>query len=263
MPPHVLAVTSFSQDGYETYGRKMVDSFLANTDENFGLFVFSDKNLEDISNHSPRVAYYALDKAVPSQLEFERRHQSPVCHGRIGGAYDYRMDAVRFSHKPAAILAALQVVNDSPDLSPEVLLWLDGDTVFKKQFTLEFFQRQFPVWAHLGHFSRKANHTEGGIIAFRISEENARIFIRLMWEAYIHDQVFALPAWTDCHVLDVMIAGATRDGFLRVKNLGDDLSHNTQHPIVNSEWFAYVDHLKGARKQNGASFESDIVKVAE
>jgi hypothetical protein len=261
--PKVLAVTSFSQGGYELYGRKMVDSFLANTDENFGLFVFSDKILEDVSNHSPRVAYYALDKAMPSQLEFERRHQSPICHGQLGQTYDYRMDAVRFSHKPASIAAALQIVNDSADISPEVLLWLDGDTVFKQPFTLEFFEQQFPSWSHVGHFPRKDNHMEGGIIAFRISEENVRVFIRLMWEAYLHDQVFALPAWTDCHVLDVMLAGATRDGFLRVRNLGDDVSHGTQHPIVNSEWFAYVDHLKGARKQNGASYESDIVKAAE
>lgn len=262
--PKILAVTSFSQDGYEKYGRRMIDSFLANTNEDFGLFVFTDNDLVDVTNHSKRVSYYSLAKAMPSQLEFERRHLSPVCHGIFHDKYDYRYDAVRFSHKPAAIAAALEVVTNSPDLNPEVLMWLDGDTVFKKPLSLSFIESKFKDWAHVGHFPREQNHTEAGILLFRISEENVRVFIRFFWQAYVVDNVFLLPAWTDCHVLDVMLAGAHRDGFLRSVNLGDDVSFKTQHPIVNSDWFPYVDHLKGDRKDAGASHQSDIVvKAAE
>jgi hypothetical protein len=49
---------------------------------------------------------------------------------------------------------------------------------------------------------------------------------------------------------------------VRAVNLGDDLSFNTSHPIVNSDWRGYVDHLKGARKQAGASYSSDVVVQA-
>ena len=52
-----------------------------------------------------------------------------------------------------------------------------------------------------------------------------------------------------------------KDGMVRAVNLGDDLSFNTSHPIVNSDWRGYVDHLKGARKQAGASYSSDVVVV--
>ena len=32
------------------------------------------------------------------------------------------------------------------------------------------------------------------------------------------------------------------------------------HPLINSVWGAYLDHLKGARKNNGKSLRTDLIK---
>jgi hypothetical protein len=256
----ILAVTSFSQEGYDLYGQKMIDSFLENVDGE--LVVFTDAPLAEIKTISPKVHYRVLNWDFPEQVEFELRHQSPICHGIFADTYDYRFDAVKFSHKPAAIAAVAKLIADGVYATPDILLWLDGDTVFKKPIPQEFFDEKFPSWAHFGHFTRDKNHMEGGIIAFRYPHENVQTFIRIMWECYKLDQVFRLPAWTDCHVMDVLVEGAKKDGFLRVVNLGDEVSFFSQHPIVNSEWFQYVDHLKGARKEAGQSFETDFIVKA-
>lgn len=251
-----LFVTSFHPSAYEVYGKRMIESFIANTDDDMNLVVLTDAALETRID-SPRVSYGVLDALFPAQPEFERRHQSPICRGQFGKMYNYRYDAVRFSHKPAAIAAALNMVT-AKTFEAEVLVWLDADTVFKKNLDKKFLEDKFPKWAHVGHFPRNENHTEGGILFFRISEERVGAFIRIFWAAYEQDTIFMMPAWTDCHVFDILVAGAKRDGFLRPINLGDDISSGTQHPIVNSDWFQYVDHLKGDRKEAGASYESDV-----
>jgi hypothetical protein len=251
-----MAVTSFSQEGYNSYGRKMIESFIQNVDENINLIVYTDDFLSDVDpshEEHPRITFKSMRQDAPGQMAFEERHQSPICHGRFGTFYDYRFDAVRFSHKPAAILAAYDFAPDT-----DVLIWFDADTVFKKPLTTAFLDKKFPTWAHVGYFPRHENHMEGGIITFRSSHDNVKAFLRIMWQVYEQDQLFRLDGWTDCHVIESLIAGAQKDGFLRAVNLGDDVSKGTHHPIVNSEWFKYVDHLKGARKEAGASYESDI-----
>lgn len=250
-----LAVTSFNQDGYETYGRRMIESYLQNGLPDSELWVFSDEGLHHHFHEFENVKFFSLLETCPDQRAFEDRHLSPICHGRFGAFYDYRFDCVKFSHKPAAISTALKMATDIPD----VMFWFDGDTVFKQPLTDEFIADVFPAWSQIGHFPRRENHTEAGILAFRTSNENVRAFIRISWEVYTSDQVYRLPAWTDCHVFDTLLAGAIKDGMVRAVNLGDELSFGTQHPIVNSVWARYVDHLKGARKNDGASYPSDVV----
>lgn len=254
-----LAVTSFSEDGYKKYGATMITSFIKHWDG--FLWVFTDEPMELLEEHknAEKVSFFDMRMMCPTQLAFEQRHQSPICHGIFGGTYNYRFDAVRFSHKPAAILGALEYA-EKVGTMPETLIWFDGDTVLKNPIPEAFLKAKFPAWAQVGRFTRKPpNHTECGIVAYRTSVENVRNFIKIFWQTYEKDALFMCQAWDDSSILDVLMQSAEKDGFVRGINLGDELSHGTAHPIVNSEWFKYIDHLKGARKDAGASFPSDIV----
>lgn len=258
-----LAVTSFNEDGYKKYGATMITSFIKNWGGN--LWVFTDKPIELLEEHknAEKVSFFDMREICPGQLEFEQRHQSPICNGLFGKTYNYRFDAIRFSHKPAAILGAL-IVAEKIGQTPETLIWFDGDTVLKQPLTEEFLKAKFPVWAHVGRFTRKPpNHTEGGIVAYRTSVEDVRSFIRIFWQTYATDAIFMCQAWDDCSILDLIMQNAEKSGFIRGINLGDDLSQNTAHPIVNSDWFKFIDHLKGNRKDAGASYPSDIVSESK
>jgi len=259
-----VAVTSFSQDGYEKYGRNMIASFMENPIPDCQLWVYSDSLLLHDTPETDLVHFFMLDEEMPSQVDFELRHNSPVCHGKFGKYYDYRFDAVRFSHKPATLAAAANKIDFlEMDQKPEVLIWFDGDTLFKKPIPHDFLGDRFPIWAHVGHFPRNGNHTEAGVLMFRLGGNvTVRGLLRIFWQVYVEDQVYRLPAWTDCHVLDALIAGGMKEGNIRAVNLGDDLSFGTSHPIVNSVWREYVDHLKGDRKDSGASYPTDVTVQA-
>ena len=67
--------------------------------------------------------------------------------------------------------------------------------------------------------------------------------------------IFRLAEWHDSFVFD-----AVRAKFKNLKEL-DWSSHlitGEGHPLINSEWGAYLDHLKGGRKTLGRSKKDDL-----
>jgi hypothetical protein len=45
---------------------------------------------------------------------------------------------------------------------------------------------------------------------------------------------------------------------LRELNWSQDIIRGEGHPLINSEWGAYLDHLKGDRKELGRSKDDDL-----
>ena len=79
-----LAITSFSQEGYEAYGRNMIESYLANPLADSQLWVFSDTALLHDTEDTPLVKFFALDEEATSLTEFKARHNSPVVQVALG-----------------------------------------------------------------------------------------------------------------------------------------------------------------------------------
>jgi hypothetical protein len=68
--------------------------------------------------------------------------------------------------------------------------------------------------------------------------------------------IFTLAEWHDSFVFD-----AVRTKFrnqLRELNWSQGIVKGEGHPLINSEWGAYLDHLKGARKEYGRSTQNDL-----
>jgi hypothetical protein len=67
--------------------------------------------------------------------------------------------------------------------------------------------------------------------------------------------IFTLKEWHDSFVFD-----AVRKRFpMQELNWSAGLINGEGHPIINSEWGAYIDHLKGDRKDKGRSRKTDLV----
>jgi hypothetical protein len=67
--------------------------------------------------------------------------------------------------------------------------------------------------------------------------------------------IFTLKEWHDSFVFD-----AVRIKFLMHElNWSQGLITGEGHPLINCEWGTYIDHLKGARKDQGRSRRSDLV----
>ncbi len=66
--------------------------------------------------------------------------------------------------------------------------------------------------------------------------------------------IFTLDEWHDSFVFD-----AVRKQFnLNELNWSSGIIKGEGHPLINSDWGAYLDHLKGARKDTGKSHAKDL-----
>ena len=66
--------------------------------------------------------------------------------------------------------------------------------------------------------------------------------------------IFTLEEWHDSFVFD-----AVRKKIQPAEvNWSSGIIKGEGHPLINCEWGAYLDHLKGDRKTNGRSLQKDL-----
>ena len=71
--------------------------------------------------------------------------------------------------------------------------------------------------------------------------------------------IFRLKEWHDSFVFDD-VKGRTVS-ITKQLNWSEGLVQGEGHPLINSEWGAFLDHLKGQRKQQGRSKNKDLKVV--
>jgi len=67
--------------------------------------------------------------------------------------------------------------------------------------------------------------------------------------------IFLLDEWHDSYVFDEV---RKRFPYLKQLNWSKGLIKGEGHPLINCEWGAYLDHLKGERKDTGKSLKKDL-----
>ena len=68
--------------------------------------------------------------------------------------------------------------------------------------------------------------------------------------------IFTLEEWHDSFVFDVVRKKFKEQ--LKENNWSCGIISGEGHPLINSQWGAYLDHLKGDRKSIGKSKSSDL-----
>lgn len=235
-----LAVTTFHEKGRAEYGQRMMTTFHQFWPEEVGLRVYAEGWRASI----PEATVTDLEQASDWLGNFKARHA-----WRDAGN-GYRMDAVRFSHKIAALLAANERMNS------RYLVWMDGDIVTHSPVTLEVLNRWAPKdgqW--ISWLERRKVYPECGFYIIDRDHPRHREMLQALRKMYDGDELFTLPEWHDSYVLWEVVK---RSG-VGTKNLSGTIGTRTHHPFVNSELGSYMDHLKGKRKQRGKSMRTDLV----
>jgi hypothetical protein len=79
--------------------------------------------------------------------------------------------------------------------------------------------------------------------------------------AYDDGSIFDMAEWNDCWVFD-RIRERVQQQHPRWQQLNWTEGFSKQgegHPLITTEWGAYLDHLKGRRKDSGRSEFKDLV----
>lgn len=233
------AVTTCHAAGWEAYGRNMARSYVLHWPFEVPLTVYAEGFIV-----SSEIVYQAdLYEAAPwlEPWKAAHAHIKPV---------DFRTDAVRFSHKVAAIGA-------EAERGDGVLIWLDADTLTHSPVTVDWLDSLFPQHCAVAWLDRWGTYPECGFVMFRLPE--ARPIIREVVRMYQSEEIFKLPETHDSYVIQQVVEAAQRRGDIQVASLsGDAKGHG--HPFINGPIGSRMDHLKGKRKDYGKSPSRDLMR---
>jgi hypothetical protein len=256
----IAVVTTFHKKGYESYGQRMIQTFLKNWPSDITLHVYGENC--DITERADNLKIYDLHQASPELVAFKEKWKNvPKAIGQqaippiISGAkkqagLGFKWDAVRFSHKVYSIFHCANVCES------DVLFWMDADTVCHSPVTKLEIENFCPLTVDLGFLGRDGKYTECGLYSLNLQSPGIKDFLQHFQQLYDNAEtgIFKLSEWHDSFVFDAVRKVIK----LREINWSQGLIRGEGHPLVNSEWGKYLDHLKGDRKLIGKSKPSDL-----
>lgn len=256
-------VTTFHKKGYDKYGKRMIQTFLKTWPSDITLYVYAeDCSVDEVADN---LVVRDLHKSSPALVEFKERWKNdPKARGEVAtGPRDhkgkqtgigFRWDAIRFSHKVYAVCHAAQ------NTDADVLFWMDADMVCHTPITHEFIQQMAGPAVGLGFLGRESKFTECGLYSMNLRDSATQLFLKEFQEAYDTGALFNMKEWNDCWVFDEVRKSVKQR---HVAWTWDDwckgIIKGEGHPLINSAWGAYLDHLKGARKDTGKSKITDLI----
>lgn len=258
-------LTTCHAQGFEQYGRRMLDSFVTHWPANVQLKFYAEGFAQDIVSASANVEILDLQAASPELVKFKQTWQSvpracgdisgdPVRGRRTDAGKSFKWDAVRFSHKVYAIFHAARTA------TTPWLIWMDADMVCHSDMTQEFLDSQCQDHWDLCYLGRRGKFSECGLYAMQLHTKGMTRFLREFQRMYDDAEhgIFTLDEWHDSFVFDNV---RLRTAGLRGHDWSAGIITGEGHPLINSAWGAYLDHLKGNRKQQGHSSVRDL-KIA-
>jgi hypothetical protein len=263
-------VTTFNAAGYNRYASRMIDTWLQTWPSSVQLRVYAEDC--EVTQRAPNLEILDLASTSSDLVAFKQRWGSvPKANGHISddpirglrkdSAKVFKWDAVRFAHKVYAIFHAVKTAQRP------WLLWMDADMVCHSPITESFIDTMCPDNQDLCYLGRHGKFSECGLYAMQLGTKGTTRFVKEFQRMYndADNGIFTLGEWHDSFVFDSVrkkIEGLRQwDWATGLPDLRRS-PRNTAgegHPLINSPWGAYLDHLKGDnRKQAGHSLPHDI-----
>lgn len=260
MTPSISVVTTFHEKGYKKYGSKMIDTFLANWPKSVKLFVYAE-NCE-VKQSAENLVILDLLKVSPELCSFKEKWKNvPTANGDISSIphlsarrdkhLRFKWNAVRFSHKVYSIFHCVKTCGS------DLLLWMDADIIFHSNINYETVLKLCPSDKDLCFVGRAKKYSECGLYCINLKSKSVSNFLNDFQMMYddAENGIFKLEEWHDSFVFDAVRKNHNLIEF----NWSNSLAiKKSDHPLINTAWGAYLDHLKGRRKHRGHSKMSDL-----
>lgn len=262
-------VTTFHEAGLLQYGQRMIDTFCQNWPTEVTLHIYPENCVPTIVDSS-RVTIKKLED-VDDLMSFKNRWKGvPKANGDVSGdpvrskrrdsGKGFKWDAVRFAHKVYAIFDCAKHTD------ADILLWMDADTICHSPVDTAKIVQLVPEQYDICYLGRQGKFSECGLYSMNLRQKNTWKFLQEFQRVYddAENGIFQMDEWHDSFVFDVV---RSRIHKLHQLNWSANLvdlrprrghSPGEGHPLINSEWGAYLDHLKGERKNLGTSKREDL-----
>lgn len=254
-------VTTFNAKGLKKYGQRMIDSFIQNWPEEIKLHIYAEDCNPRIPDHN-RIVLYDYHTSVPELVAFKNKWKDvPKANGtpppniksrRKDWHKEFKWDAIRFSHKVYSIFDCAKKCDT------DVLFWMDADMYCHSPISLAQIDSLVPTDADLCYVGRERKWAECGLYSINLKSHDGKKFLEEFQRYYddAENGIFKLDEWHDSFVFQHIINRMP----LNKLNWAEGLIKGEGHPLINSVWGAYLDHLKGGRKNEGKSRHTDLLK---
>lgn len=256
----IAVVTTFHEKGLNLYAQRMIDTFSQNWPKSVKLYLYPEK-CSPVVRDVERTVVRDLDSVADLAKFKETWKDDPKARGwcedstkklpdkqqKIG----FRWDAIRFSNKVYAIFDC--AANTDADL----LFWMDADMVCHSPITEQQIRDLSPSNFDLCYLGREGKFSECGLYSMNLRSDRTQKFLeefKRVWDD-AENGIFKMAEWHDSFVFDQVRSKCD----LVSLNWSQGLIQGEGHPLINSQWGAYLDHLKGEdRKLAGKSKVKDI-----
>lgn len=253
-------VTTFHAKGYEQYAQKFIQTFINTWPKSVNLYVYTEDC--KISESAPNLIVRDLHSSSQPLVIFKNKwrnvpkangdvSQDPIRSKRRDAGKGFKWDAVRFAHKVYSIFHCAE------NCSEEILIWMDADMVCHSPVSENVLQSLIPDHIDLGFLGREGKFSECGLYSMNLKSIRIKDFLK-QFQRYYDDAengIFHLDEWHDSFVFDAV----RRLHPLIELDWSKGLITGEGHPLINSAWGSYLDHLKGKRKEYGKSLATDLV----
>lgn len=195
-------VTTFGNEHFEIYAKRMLESFVANWPAEVPILVQTDTpTLAAEINKIIRPHDGLKSGWEPDHKAFVERNKDK------DDPNNYRKQAVRFCHKVFALKFALDATMKAKaagaEDTPRHLIWMDADVLTTRKVTPEDIMKCLPKEGDaVSYMGRKDwDHSECGWLAFDLENDGDQL-IKSMYMYYTLGEVFKLDQWHDSWVFD-------------------------------------------------------------
>lgn len=262
-------VTTFHAKGYEQYAQKFIKTFIDNWPKEISLYVYTENC--QICESAENIIVRDLHSVSDDLVRFKNKWKSvpkangdvsldPIRSKRRDAGKGFKWDAVRFAHKVYSIFHCAK------NTDVDILVWIDADMICHSPITTNEINRLIPFHKDLCYLGRDGKYPECGLYALNLQSNSILKFLLEFQRMYddADNGIFTLDEWHDSFVFEEV-----RKKFPNLNTLNwsanlPDIRPNKNnskgegHPLINSDWGAYLDHLKGSRKKQGKSLQTDL-----
>ena len=270
MSKQITVVTTFHPAGLSKYGQRFLDSFAARVDKRIKLLVYA----EDCKPNNPdpsRIEILDAKQVLPKLNQFKATwghvpkangdvSNEPQRHTRKDWMKEFKWDAVRFANKTYAVYDAVQ-------RSKGWCVWMDADTFVHSNWSYEQFKELLPENAYITYVGRgKGSQTwpECGFYGLNLNHPGCHEFLKEFERMYedAENGMFLLDEWHDSYIFGEVLKMFNQfpsHDYSADMYLKEAKSGGGGHPLINGPLGKWIDHMKGARKEEGSSRSKDIM----
>lgn len=177
-------IATFSIDGYDLYGRRMIDTWLRYWPINFKLVVYTEGY--KLEEKNSRLIELDINEACPQLQQFKNQSQALITDLKNKKQINRVAKTIKWCHKVFAMDHALNNFTDSH------IIFLDGDTYTKKSIDPNFAKNLVKNHLFAVHFEQLSNglHFETGLISFNMNHAQMPLLKKEIVSGYTNLDIY-------------------------------------------------------------------------